>query len=101
MSGPRARSPTGHPAEVRRAPLRGTARVVTMTEEAGRPEITVTEVAGREAAEQVLADAQADPEVLSVEIDGEVSALQSSPWNDPWRDLQWGLDRLSAEEANY
>lgn len=80
---------------------RGVVRVVTVAEEADRPEITVTEVPGREAAKQAIAEAQADPDVLAVEIDGQVSALQSSPWNDPWRDLQWGLDRLSAEEANY
>lgn len=38
--------------------------------------------------------------MLAVEVDSEVSALQVQPWNGPFRDLQWGLDRLFAEEAD-
>lgn len=84
------------------APVRGPVRIVTVVEADGRPRVEVTEVPGRDAAVDVVAAAQADPDVVAVEVDTRVSAVQvANPrWNDFFREFQWALDRLSAEDAH-
>lgn len=57
------------------APARGQFRVVTSTEEAGQPEVRVTEVAALTLLRWPSRKAQADHEVLVVEVDGMMSAF--------------------------
>jgi len=84
------------------APLTGPVRVVTVTEEDGHPQVEVTQVQGRAAATQAIARAQADPDVVAVEVEVPRHAAQipTPPWNDTYRWAQWPLDRLTAEEAH-
>lgn len=89
---------------VRTAPARGPVRVVTLRSVDGRPRVTVRAVTGRAAAEQAVAAAQDRAGAVAVAVDTPVSALESSAratasWNDAYRDLQWGLTRLRAEDT--
>ncbi len=78
-----------------RAPLRGTVNLVTVREVDGRPVVDTVSTPDLTRARQVVTAALTDPEVLDVSLASTVR-IQAT---DPYRDAQWALTRLSAEQV--
>lgn len=89
-------------------------KIVSVIKKAGKPVIKTQVAGGAVKAKQVVAKAQADPRLLSVEVDSrtthvlgqEVGDLARAPkapgaesTNDPYWGSMWGLTRLNAETA--
>lgn len=95
-------------------------QVLSVRDVDGRPEVEVVPVRDRAAAVREVREAQADPDLVAVELDrprqvhleGEPAGPQPSgpaaasgqsdasvASNDPLRSLQWGLDAIGAEQA--
>lgn len=79
-------------------PDRGPVRVVVVQETAGdRPDVAVVPSSDPEEAAAAIESARRDPDVVAIELDHRVRALDHPPSTDPLRPYQWGMSRLDAE----
>lgn len=83
------------------APAKGPVRIATVVTDAlGRPSVRVVTARDRAAAADVVLAARADRRTLALAVDRPARALGTlPPSNDDHRDVQWGMDRLAAEDA--
>jgi type VII secretion-associated serine protease mycosin len=75
-------------------------RIVTTTLDAsGRPVFTVQEATDKAQADRIARSARAAKDTLAVEVDTLVRALDVPADDDPLREFQWDLDKISTPAA--